>query len=151
MMQKRVIVRILLIAIMSFSFLPIWQVAASQTEAELVVDGDEMIIDTENNIIEFIGNVVAKYLDYQIQGDKLLYEEDKDFLKIEGQVKLNIETMSATAQSMELQLEQEFLTMTGDVKVFRDGKVIQGNVVTYDLKTGIMRVKNAHLEITGDK
>lgn len=147
MLKKHVV--LLLICMLVFPLFTASQVEANQTakSSTITVDGDELILDTTTETSTFLGNVVALFREYQIKSQKFIYEQKTGLVKIEGQVQMTSNDLRATAQSMEIDLTKEVLTMTGNVEVVRAGQLVKGAVVTYDLKTGTMKVKKARVEI----
>lgn len=135
------------------------QTFAGQTSADQVssdpasesniflIGGDDIFIDTLTEFFEIIGNAYAHYQDIEIQGDHIIYEND--LVKVTGNAKLEKETMEATAQKMEINLNEELVTFTGDVVINWDGRNIQGEVITYEIKTGKLQIKKGRVKITG--
>lgn len=144
-MKKRLICLILLLPLLF-----VGQVGADQVQeqpTDLVVDGEDAIVDIKNQIVEFIGNVVVWYEDLHMSGDLLQYQEAVRLLKIEGNVQFEGQDLKGKAQMIQMDINEDVLTMSGEVEIIRDGQVIRGNTVIYNLETGVLRVQKAHLKI----
>lgn len=118
---------------------------SSQTELE--IDGDDMTLYTQKDLIVFEGNVIAVYGEYTITGDLLNYYNDKKMAVIEGDVRITGDNLKAKAAKVEFDIEKNILTMTGNVEVNRDGQMIRGNKVVFNLKTEVYQVKDAKIKI----
>lgn len=141
-MKKRLICLILLLPLLF-----VGQVGAGQLQEQPTIEGDEAIIDTQSNIVEFIGNVVVWYEDLHMTGDQLYYQQAQGLIKLEGNVQFEGQDLKGKAQMIHMDKNKDLLTMSGDAEIIRDGQVIRGNTVIYNLKTGVLRVQKAHLEI----
>lgn len=146
--------KIIMLLVFIMPFMLIVNVDAGQIkngDSTLTVDGDDLTVNTTNESIVLIGNVVALYKNFQIKSQKLTYDQKIKFAKIEGKVLFTGDNIRAIADVVEFDLTKEFLTMSGNAEVTRGGQTIKGSAVTYDFKTGILKVKNAHLEIVEEK
>ncbi len=138
-----------IIMLMALIFVLAAQVMAEPVAEKVALDiqGDDLFIDTDKQIIEFTGNVLALYEDMTIISHRLLWDRADDSLDISGDVQLTGGKLEGTAQKVFIDLQKKLVTLTGDVQMNWDGQLIKGSVVTYDLETKILKATNANVKI----
>lgn len=149
--RKSIILLVMVVLFMAAINVDADQAKNNGPDSQLIVDGDDLTVNTTSESIVLVGNVVALYKNFQIKSQKLTYDQKGKFVKIEGKVLFTGDNIRAIADNVEFDLAKEYLVMTGNAEVTRGGQTIRGSSVSYDFKTGILRVKAAHLEINEDK
>lgn len=143
-MKKNLLIISLLIIISSLT----WHAWAKQADLNLLdVSAEDLVFDTENNHAQFFGNVEAVYRDFRILSEQLVYDETEKIVEISGSVKIIGDQLQTSAQKAEIDLETELITLTGEVEVSMEENLIRGSLVTYDLKTGRLKAKQAQVII----
>ena len=119
--------------------------SAEENISYLEIESDELII-TENPLVsKFIGNVYAKNEENQFWGDTILinYNNDKkiNLITAVGNVIIEREEEKVMGDKAIYNLKSEKIIISGDVSVFRDGNILNGNELTIDLMTYISIIK----------
>ena len=119
--------------------------SAEEDISYLEIESDELII-TENPLVsKFIGNVYAKNEENQFWGDTILinYNNDKkiNLITAVGNVIIEREEEKVMGDKAIYNLKSEKMIISGDVSVFRDGNILNGNELTIDLMTSISIIK----------
>jgi len=122
--------------------------SAEEDISYLEIESDELII-TENPLVsKFIGNVYAKNEDNQFWGDTILinYDNDKkiNLITAVGNVIIEREEEKVMGDKAIYNLKSEKIIISGDVSVFRDGNILNGNELTIDLMTSISIIKGSN-------
>ena len=101
------------------------------------VDSDKLIIKENPLISEFIGNAYARNNMYHFWGDKILvnYDENKKIklITIIENVKIIRPDEDIFADKAIYDLKLEKIKISGNVKVVRDGNILNGNELIVDL------------------
>ena len=123
---------------------------AEENISYLEIESDELII-TENPLVsKFIGNVYAKNEENQFWGDTILinYNNDKkiNLITAVGNVIVEREEEKVMGDKAIYNLKSEKIIISGDVSVFRDGNILNGNELTIDLMTSISIIKGSNKE-----
>lgn len=144
-MRKKITVLTILLLICTM----VTQVMADQeTEGNLIeVTGDEFLIDTGNQFIDCIGNVLAYYQNYEIRSQKLYWDQSGSIVDISGDVYISGDKLIGSAQNLKIDLKSQLITMTGEVNLRFDGQSVVGSVVTFDLQTNVLKATNAKISI----
>lgn len=121
---------------------------AEENISYLEIESDELII-TENPLVsKFIGNVYAKNEENQFWGDTILinYNNDKkiNLITAVGNVIIEREEEKVMGDKAIYNLKSEKIIISGDVSVFRDGNILNGNELTIDLMTSISIIKGSN-------
>ena len=122
--------------------------SAEENISYLEIESDELII-TENPLVsKFIGNVYAKNEENQFWGDTILinYNNDKkiNLITAVGNVIIEREEEKVIGDKAIYNLKSEKIIISGDVSVFRDGNILNGNELTIDLMTSISIIKGSN-------
>ena len=122
--------------------------SAEENISYLEIESDELII-TENPLIsKFIGNVYAKNEENQFWGDMILinYNNDKkiNLITAVGNVIIEREEEKVIGDKAIYNLKSEKIIISGDVSVFKDGNILNGNELTIDLMTSISIIKGSN-------
>ena len=122
--------------------------SAEENISYLEIESDELII-TENPLVsKFIGNVYAKNEENQFWGDTILinYNNDKkiNLITAVGNVIIEREEEKVMGDKAIYNLKSEKIIISGDVSVFRDGNILNGNELTIDLMTSISIIKGSN-------
>ena len=122
--------------------------SAEENISYLEIESDELII-TENPLVsKFIGNVYAKNEENQFWGDTILinYNNDKkiNLITAIGNVIIEREEEKVMGDKAIYNLKLEKIIISGDVSVFRDGNILNGNELTIDLMTSISIIKGSN-------
>ena len=122
--------------------------SAEEDISYLEIASDKLII-TENPLVsEFIGNVYAKNEDNQIWGNTILvnYDNDKkiNLITAVGNVIVERQEEKIIGDKAVYNLKSEKIIISGDVSVFRDGNILNGNELTIDLMTSISIIKGSN-------
>ena len=122
--------------------------SAEENISYLEIESDELII-TENPLVsKFIGNVYAKNEENQFWGDTILinYNNDKkiNLITAVGNVIIEREEERIKGDKAIYNLKSEKIIISGDVSVFRDGNILNGNELTIDLMTSISIIKGSN-------
>jgi lipopolysaccharide transport protein LptA len=122
--------------------------SAEENISYLEIESDELII-TENPLVsKFIGNVYAKNEEYQFWGETILinYDNDKkiNLITAVGNVIIEREEEKVMGDKAIYNLKSEKIIISGDVSVFRDGNILNGNELTIDLMTSISIIKGSN-------
>ena len=122
--------------------------SAEENISYLEIESDELII-TENPLIsKFIGNVYAKTEENQFWGDTILinYNNDKkiNLITAVGNVIIEREEEKVMGDKAIYNLKSEKIIISGDVSVYRDGNILNGNELTIDLMTSISIIKGSN-------
>ena len=122
--------------------------SAKENISYLEIESDELII-TENPLVsKFIGNVYAKNEENQFWGDTILinYNNDKkiNLITAVGNVIIEREEEKVMGDKAIYNLKSEKIIISGDVSVFRDGNILNGNELTIDLMTSISIIKGSN-------
>ena len=122
--------------------------SAEENISYLEIESDELII-TENPLVsKFIGNVYAKNEENQFWGDTILinYNNDKkiNLITAVGNVIIEREEEKVMGDKAIYDLKLEKIIISGDVSVFRDGNILNGNELTIDLMTSISIIKGSN-------
>lgn len=122
--------------------------SAEENISYLEIESDELII-TENPLVsKFIGNVYAKNAENQFWGDTILinYNNDKkiNLITAVGNVIIEREEEKVMGDKAIYNLKSEKIIISGDVSVFRDGNILNGNELTIDLMTSISIIKGSN-------
>ena len=122
--------------------------SAEENISYLEIESDELII-TENPLVsKFIGNVYAKNEENQFWGDTILinYNNDKkiNLITAVGNVIIEREEEKVMGDKSIYNLKSEKIIISGDVSVFRDGNILNGNELTIDLMTSISIIKGSN-------
>jgi len=122
--------------------------SAEENISYLEIESDELII-TENPLVsKFIGNVYAKNEENQFWGDTILinYNNDKkiNLITAVGNVIIEREEEKVMGDKAIYNLKSEKIIISGDVLVFRDGNILNGNELTIDLMTSISIIKGSN-------
>ena len=122
--------------------------SAEENISYLEIESDELII-TENPLVsKFIGNVYAKNEENQFWGDTILinYNNDKkiNLITAVGNVIIEREEEKVMGDKAIYNLKSEKIIISGDVSVFRDGNILNGNELTIDLITSISIIKGSN-------
>ena len=137
--------KIYLIALIFFNS---YVLSAEENISYLEIESDELII-TENPLVsKFIGNVYAKNEENQFWGDTILinYNNDKkiNLITAVGNVIIEREEEKVMGDKAIYNLKSEKIIISGDVSVFRDGNILNGNELTIDLMTSISIIKGSN-------
>mgnify|MGYP001436073158 FL=1 len=137
--------KIYLIILIFFSS---YVLSAEENISYLEIESDELII-TENPLVsKFIGNVYAKNEENQFWGDTILinYNNDKkiNLITAVGNVIIEREEEKVMGDKAIYNLKSEKIIISGDVSVFRDGNILNGNELTIDLMTSISIIKGSN-------
>ena len=121
--------------------------SAEENISYLEIESDELII-TENPLVsKFIGNVYAKNEENQFWGDTILinYNNDKkiNLITAVGNVIVEREEEKVMGYKAIYNLKSEKIIISGDVSVFRDSNILNGNELTIDLITSISIIKGS--------
>lgn len=121
--------------------------SAEENISYLEIESDELII-TENPLVsKFIGNVYAKNEENQFWGDTILinYNNDKkiNLITAVGNVIIEREEEKVIGDKAIYNLKSEKIIISGDVSVFKDGNILNGNELTIDLMTSISIIKGS--------
>jgi len=119
--------------------------SAEENISYLEIESDELII-TENPLVsKFIGNVYVKNEENQFWGDTILinYNNDKkiNLITAVGNVIIEREEEKVMGDKAIYNLKSEKIIISGDVSVFRDSNILNGNELTIDLMTAISIIK----------
>ena len=122
--------------------------SAEEDISYLEIESDELII-TENPLVsKFIGNVYAKNEENQFWGDTILinYNNDKkiNLITAVGNVIVEREEEKVMGDKAIYNLKSEKIIISGDVSVFRDSNILNGNELTIDLITSISIIKGSN-------
>ena len=122
--------------------------SAEENISYLEIESDELII-TENPLVsKFIGNVYAKNEENQFWGDTILinYNNDKkiNLITAVGNVIVEREEEKVMGDKAIYNLKSEKIIISGDVSVFRDSNILNGNELTIDLITSISIIKGSN-------
>lgn len=122
--------------------------SAEENISYLEIESDELII-TENPLVsKFIGNVYAKNEENQFWGDTILinYNNDKkiNLITAVGNVIIEREEEKVMGDKAIYNLKSEKIIISGDVSVYRDGNILNGNELTIDLMTSISIIKGSN-------
>ena len=122
--------------------------SAEENISYLEIESDELII-TENPLVsKFIGNVYAKNEENQFWGDTILinYNNDKkiNLITAVGNVIIEREEEKVMGDKAIYNLKSEKMIISGDISVFRDGNILNGNELTIDLMTSISIIKGSN-------
>ena len=122
--------------------------SAEENISYLEIESDELII-TENPLVsKFIGNVYAKNEENQFWGDTILinYNNDKkiNLITAVGNVIIEREEEKVMGDKAIYNLKSEKIIISGDVSVFRDGNILNGNELTIDLMTSVSIIKGTN-------
>lgn len=149
-MKKNLLIIILIIVLCTLA----WHTLANQVEQNfempMTIQGEDLIVDTVSEEAQFIGNVKAVYRDFQISSELLQFRIKDDLVKIveiSGNVEITGDQLKATAENAQIDLQTELITLTGAVEVYFKEQLIRGSQVTYDLKTGHLKAKDAQVII----
>ena len=87
---------------------------------------DKLTYSQDNNIIEAIGNVLAKNQDgKQISADKIIYNKTTQLLKTFGNSKFSdLKNRTLTADNFEYDLEKKIITAENKVKFLDNYKIV---------------------------
>ena len=129
-------------------FFNLHTLSAEENISYLEIESDELII-TENPLVsKFIGNVYAKNEENQFWGDTILinYNNDKkiNLITAVGNVIIEREEEKVMGDKAIYNLKSEKIIISGDVSVFRDGNILNGNELTIDLMTSISIIKGSN-------
>ena len=122
--------------------------SAEEDISYLEIASDKLII-TENPLVsEFIGNVYAKNEDNQIWGNTILvnYDNDKkiNLITAVGNVIVERQEEKIIGDKAVYNLKSEKIIISGDVSVFKDGNILNGNELAIDLMTSISIIKGSN-------
>ena len=122
--------------------------SAEENISYLEIESDELII-TENPLVsKFIGNVYAKNEENQFWGDTILinYNNDKkiNLITAVGNVIIERKEEKVMGDKAIYNLKSEKIIISGDVSVFRDGNILNGNELTIDLMTSISIINGSN-------
>ena len=122
--------------------------SAEENISYLEIESDELII-TENPLVsKFIGNVYVKNEENQLWGNTILinYNNDKkiNLITAVGNVIIEREEEKVMGDKAIYNLKSEKIIISGDVSVFRDGNILNGNELTIDLMTSISIIKGSN-------
>ena len=122
--------------------------SAEENISYLEIESDELII-TENPLVsKFIGNVYAKNEENQFWGETILinYNNDKkiNLITAVGNVIIEREEEKVMGDKAIYNLKSEKIIISGDVSVFSDGNILNGNELTIDLMTSISIIKGSN-------
>ena len=122
--------------------------SAEEDISYLEIESDELIITQNPLVSEFIGNVYVKNEDNQFWGDTILvnYDNDKkiNLITAVGNVIIEREEEKIIGDKAIYNLKSEKIIISGDVSVFRDGNILNGNELTIDLMTSISIIKGSN-------
>ena len=122
--------------------------SAEENISYLEIESDELII-TENPLVsKFIGNVYAKNEENQFWGDTILINYNKDkkinLITAVGNVIIEREEEKVIGDKAIYNLKSEKIIISGDVSVFKDGNILNGNELAIDLMTSISIIKGSN-------
>ena len=137
--------KIYLIILIFFSS---YVLSAEENISYLEIESDELIITQNPLVSKFIGNVYAKNEENQFWGDTILinYNNDKkiNLITAVGNVIIEREEEKVMGDKAIYNLKSEKIIISGDVSVFRDGNILNGNELTIDLMTSISIIKGSN-------
>ena len=109
--------KIIFILFFGFFFLKV-NICYSQQNDIYNFSADKLIYSQDNNIIEAIGNVVAKNQEgKQISADKIIYNKKNQLLKTFGNSKFSdVKNQTLTAENFEYDLEKKIISAENKVK-----------------------------------
>jgi lipopolysaccharide export system protein LptA len=126
--------------------------ASELKDAPISVDADTLEIIQNQNKAIFSGNVIAKQQDMTLQSDKMIiyYQQQKpkpnneaesplgamEKIEVLGNVRMNTPTESANSDRGLYDAIREKIFLYGNVVLRKDGNVLNGSALQYDMKTG---------------
>jgi len=114
------------------------------------ITADRMEADLGSGSLRFIGRVRAK------QGKRTIYAERMDVsyteggevtkLVASGSVKVNMDEAFASSDRLELDNVKQVIRLTGSPRVAQGRQIMTGDLITYQIKTEKLTVKNPRIE-----
>lgn len=123
--------------------------AAGDLDNPFDIEADTLEVLQEEGIATFAGHVVAKQEDLTLRCDKLTLRTSRaevkaiDHVVAEGHVYFTWNKDEAEGDHAVYDLTKQHITLTGQVRLKRDGNVLTGTKLTYDLPTGKVRLVNS--------
>lgn len=104
------------------------------------VTSDSMVVEREQGVVTFKGNVVAKKEDLLIRSEvlKVFYGKERDIERIEaiGNVRIERGDITTWSEKAEFFNKEDKLVLTGTPKVVEGQNSVEGERITLFLKEG---------------
>jgi lipopolysaccharide export system protein LptA len=150
-MRIKLIISLLLLLAMIEPTIAASSANNSLKDAPISVDADSLEIMQNQNKAVFSGNVIATQQDMVLKSDKMIIyyqqqakgaEQEKsplgalERIEVLGNVKMNTPTESASSERGLYDAMREKIFLYGNVVLRKDGNVLNGSALQYDMKTG---------------
>ena len=127
------------------------EVAASGT-GPIKITSDRLIANKKEGLATFKGSVVARHKDGTIISDSLkVYYDGKDAVEkivASGNVKINRQDRVGVCNTATFYPDEQKIVMSGDPRVWKDGDVVTGQVITIYGGSDRMDVEGASIVIS---
>ncbi len=123
---------------------------AIDTKKPIKIEADEVKIQKNKNVIDFMGKVKATQENLNIFSDKMLVKYQKDSknkisiknIKAFGNVILKNETLTAKGDNAVYDFSNQIITLKGNIILNEKDVVILGDILTYDIITKETRMES---------
>jgi len=127
------------------------EVAASGS-GPIRITSDLLIANKKEGLVTFKGSVVARHKDGNIISDSLkVYYDGKDAVEkivASGNVKINQQDRVGVCETAIFYPDDKKIVMSGDPRVWKDGDVVTGQVITIFAGSDRMDVEGASIVIS---
>jgi len=121
--------------------------AATDRRSPIKITSDQLEADKKSGLVKFKGNVVAVQEDATIMSEMLTvhYDSNNNMERIDavGKVRINQQNRIGTCNKATFFPEEKKIVMNGDPRVWRDGDIISGSLITIYIDSDKMDVENA--------
>jgi len=155
---KRLFCLILFCMFFSFFSLPKGSVAkevAKSGSGPIKITSERLIANKKDGLVTFNGNVVARHRDGTIISDSLkVYYDGKDAVEkivALGNVKINQQDRVGVCKKAVFYPDTKKIVMTGAPRVWKDGDVVTGKVITIFGDSDRMDVEGASIVIRSEE
>ena len=145
---------------MFFSFFSLSQGAAAKEVVKsgngpIKITSERLIANKKDGLVTFKGNVVARHRDGTIISDFLkVYYDGKDAVEkivASGNVKINQQDRVGVCKKAVFYPDTKKIVMTGAPRVWKDGDVVTGKVITIFGDSDRMDVEGASIVIRSEE
>jgi len=113
------------------SFLLLFAAVIPAVASEIIVDGDDIDLDVQKEILEAWGNVVITAPDLQINAEYAKLNMKKDELRAEESSRLQMEDWEIFSEELELDLDGEYVWAREKVRVISPDWTLEGEELDY--------------------
>jgi len=116
--------------IFNLSFVIISSALAQISETDLIINGENVSYDSDNNLVEASGSVEVSYKDIDLTGHHIFYHTKTESISAEGGFSLYYEGITIEGQTLDYLIKEKTGTAK-DVKIYYGGIHLQGKDIAF--------------------